>query len=429
MSKFEWGGAFAAAVKPKAARGPRAARVGKTVLKPTRGDAATFGRVGDDGRPPVLIINSYAGSLVQAAKTAQFDVIGSYEHDGAYGLDVQQLNFPELEGLWAGDRAGWRDDWSLENCIVIAHPPCAPFSMLNNKNKKNPASCGADAKKFEATKDVVEYALGRRAMALLLESVPGALEGARAVHDEFAVRFGYNIYRVLQNACTFGLAQWRPRYWTAYVREGLVRKDEPLPFIHVPTFATFSSIMKDDSTPFEDHVAKTDAQVLLLRNLTKLTAQDVLYTNQDGRMPHVLMHLGIPHDEAVKLSTDCGKFESRSMMLIERDAVAPTLVSNSWNWSEGRLANRKDYNALMGFPRDYVFPAKTKPVEVRGLLSRGVCPPVARWLLEEVSHAVTRDRELPSNGVVWCEPGGIADFQPPVKQRKGLTQFMPELCS
>jgi hypothetical protein len=65
-----------------------------------------------------------------------------------------------------------------------------------------------------------------------------------------------------------------------------------------------------------------------------------------------------------------------------------------------------EYNALMGFPRGYTFPDRYL-ADQRKYLSKGVCPPVAEWVLRTiVSHlegkTLTKDVRL--------RPGEIADF-------------------
>ena len=61
---------------------------------------------------------------------------------------------------------------------------------------------------------------------------------------------------------------------------------------------------------------------------------------------------------------------------------------------------------VMGFPDEYVFPAPHDRY-TRAFLSRGVCPPVARWLLAEL------ERNLRGTGVGdVVRPGDVYDVRP-----------------
>ena len=408
VAKFEdWSGPFAVAGKSSSTR-PRGGRVQKTLI-PTRTDSAFSG-------PRVLVVNSYGGSLVQACKQGGYAVTGSYEHDG-YGLNVQALNFPELEGLWASERAGWPTR-NLEDQLVIAHPPCAPFSVQNNRSRAN---AGVDAKKFGATVDVLNYALGYRCQALLVESVPGALEGAREVHNHAAQRHRYTLYRVRLNACTFGVPQWRPRFWSVFIRHGLVRPDEPLLLVHHPELVTLGQVVRFGKDWYPEHQKKFDDQ---LRRLQAIKEDDLIAGRDfdlDGRLPNLLRDRGLDAQRVANEFVVGGRFESAALWLVAAQAVAPTLMANSWWFCKGQLCTRGDYNLAMGFPYDYRLPSSAS--DALGYLSRGVCPPIAEWLLHQVSRKFypAVGAEAPLHGV-WCEAGGIADLQPPVKTRKGLLE-------
>jgi hypothetical protein len=53
------------------------------------------------------------------------------------------------------------------------------------------------------------------------------------------------------------------------------------------------------------------------------------------------------------------------------------LTDSIW-YARGRQLFLEEYCAIMGFPTDYKWP---KPHMARMFLSKGVCPPVATWVL------------------------------------------------
>lgn len=129
---------------------------------------------------PVVCINTYAGSLAVAAKMAGHKVELVLEDQG-YGQAIVRHNYPDVDYRETVDQ--WPKQ-SLEDVLVIAHPPCAAFSSMNYAN--DPSRRGPDAVKFQQTCCVLEYALGARAPLVAVESVPGALEGGRAAHERAA---------------------------------------------------------------------------------------------------------------------------------------------------------------------------------------------------------------------------------------------------
>src|SRR5215472_17685148 len=140
----------------------------------------------------VLIINSYAGSLTIAATQLGLKIRGSYE-DAGFGLRTQRLNFPDLRYV---EVLPWPKD-DLSKTVVIAHPPCAAFSMQNMSQRQH-MGVGTDA--FEQHEVVMNYALGHGCRALAIESVLGTLAGGRQVHERLAKRYDYQVHRILQNA-------------------------------------------------------------------------------------------------------------------------------------------------------------------------------------------------------------------------------------
>jgi site-specific DNA-cytosine methylase len=349
---------------------------------------------------PVLIINSYAGSLTLAAKQEGHPIIGSYE-DGGYGLEVQKANFPNLD--YRSTVAEWPAKQDLSGALVIAHPPCAAFSQQNN----SPAKRGLDAPKFQQTKAVIEYALRNKAAALAVESVCGALEGAREVHDEFGVRFKYDVYRLIQNAVSFGVPQWRERCWFVFLPKGSTNLRLPdLPSVN--GYTTVGDVLEKDPDLTDDveHFAKLNyafevQRKKLMELLGRRDAMQVLHGNRGtGTLASVIRRaLNIRDREVFDVAHEyCvapnGSLTAKSLMtnycrLLDERGLAPVILANSWWVVRGRNLSRVEWQRLMGFSDDYEFPEGRCRKELRAYLSRGVCPPVARWVLRTLQSTVT----------------------------------------
>lgn len=380
---------------------------------------------------PVLIINSYAGSLSIAAHQERHPVVGSYE-DSGYGLSVQKANYPTVD--YRATCADWPVKPDLSGKLVIAHPPCAAFSAQNNSKSKR----GCDAAKFQQTKHAIDYALGGNCEALAVESVCGALDGAREVHEALAAKHGYTVHRILQNAVSFGVPQWRERFWVVFLHQrhgGLLRferPDGPIRFV--------KDILEESPDLSEDveHLCKLEfalaKQKTELRR--KLGAGSVALVNgKGGPGPlHSLLYKQLKalgrgaefpdlrataHEFCVSVN---GTVMNHYMLytryrVLDQNGFSPTLLGYSWWGVNGRNLSRAEWQRLMGFPGDYVFPSKDKR-DLRFYLSRGVCPPVARWVLQTMQRTVT-----PSSKKSETLPAGaLLDLRP---KKKALLESLP----
>lgn len=385
-------------------------------------------------RPPVLVLNTYAGSLLLAAKSLKLDIVGSYE-DCGFGSEFQAVNFPELEGLMATTRDAWPEENDLRETVVIGHPPCAGFSnmskALNTGGRDTKGGHGKASKHFAQTVDVCNYSLSRQCAALMVESVTAACEGARDVHDALAEEHGYHLFRVLQNAATFGIPQWRPRFWAVFVRKDLCAR---LALTHEPVAKTVAQVLEE--TPGGDDVderfeRRMRQQIALLRKGGRsgrpgdrpLTEEEIAQVlSEPGLLAaniSKLLKLDEPTHETLKhwCLTACGKgddvcarFLVDSMRILPLDGCASVILETGWFVANGKSLTPTQYKALNGFPTDYRLDKKYLM-----WLSKGVVPPVAAWLLDQVVATVEaagkgEHRDLPLTGVTWIEPGGIGDF-------------------
>jgi site-specific DNA-cytosine methylase len=353
----------------------------------------------------VLVVNSYGGSLLLAAKAAGLSVMASLE-DAAYGLPAQRTNFPELKGRFAGQSCHWPRR-SLRDTVVFSHPPCAAFSAQQTAERST------DHKKFQQSKFVMEYALGQGTPALLVESVVATMEGARAFHDQVAAQHGYECVRILQNAATFGVPQWRPRFWMVFLRRDLIPASGWLSYDYRPRTLTMGELMPPGVVG-----VPVDPVVSRLEKNRKVTVEQAgLSWEQVSALERGLAGYGRwwklvakakgmqPNEQAREaLAPLFSKFEAKQFHVIDPARFSPTLMKDSLWLCNGRVPNQAEYRMAMGFPHDYVLPS-----DPRELLSRGVCPPVAEWVLR-TANAWARGESV---GEERVRPGGTIDLRPP----------------
>jgi site-specific DNA-cytosine methylase len=332
----------------------------------------------------VIAINSYAGSLLIAARMAGAEVLWSLEDHG-YARETQRANFP---GVPYRAEPPWPDE-DLADVPVIAHPPCAAFSVQNT-GARQAASRGVEGGHFKSTKAVVDYAVGRGSPAVMIESVPGAYEGTRGFYDGIAAASGYGVYRILQNAAAFGVPQWRPRFWCVLLRPDLAAR----PFVvhHRPEMRTVAEILEGidpDGPAVKAVVHDFDRTVRSLRAAG--IADDEAAALLRGEHGYGHLHRGLRAGFGVKLTTENRtatlkkyvgiSFNSQIPHILDPTGSCATLIRTSiWIHNERPLP-AAGYCRLMGYPDGYVFRPESERL---ALLSRGVVPAVAAWLLDTV---------------------------------------------
>lgn len=337
----------------------------------------------------VLAINTYGGSLLVAASRYGLPIRGSYE-DVGYGTPVQRENYPHLNTV--EKRADWPNDL-LKETIVLAHPPCSAFSNMNNSAKTK----GVDSGAFSCTKGVLDYAMHSLAPAIAVESVVGAYEGARSIHDSFARHYGYHVYRLLENSATYGVPQWRNRFWCLFVKKGLLRNDV-LQVAHTQQFSAIKDILLKDG--YGTQVGQLEMQwgklrEKLLESQSRGDAADILRGGFGyGCVPDIANRewhgkkLKSRKSMAMKYHWDGGGFACFWLKLLDPKGYAPTLLGSSWWGCQGRSLYEEEYKRCMGFPDQYKFPGKHLK-KFREYLSKGVCPPVAEHVLSTLHDNLT----------------------------------------
>ena len=356
---------------------------------------------------PIIAINTYAGSLLVAAKRHGSDIVMSLEDHG-YGVGCQRMNFPRLNIF---SEPPWPTP-NLSETIAIAHPPCACFSAQACGQKPKEAR-GVNSDYFLSTKMAIEHALSLNVPALAVESVVATLEGARPYHDEVAERFGYNLYRIIQNAITFGLPQWRPRFWAIFMK----RPNERFIVHHRPVYRSVGEVLQDvvpgAGVPTVQQYFNRYKQNLAEKGL------DIHRVLQEGNgyFPELIARFNGEWDWTMDLGYSIAEqygitsFSSAWPIQLDPGGMTHTLMRTSHWWYQGRPLTAPEYNALAGFPRGYAF---DKPQEQLDYLSRGVAPPVAEWILDEVERnldGAIPDQEAVTDQVALLKPGETADLR------------------
>ena len=372
-----------------------------------------------------LVINTYGGSLLLGAHALGCNVLASLE-DSAFGLGIQQANFPHLN--YYPVRRSWPKKWNLSETVVVAHPPCSAFSVQNC----SPGARGVNSAAFACTRDVLQYAMSNNALAVAVESVMGALAGAWPIHQHFADTHGYHLYRILQNGAMFS-PQWRERFWVVYIRKGVA--PELMTWRLVPRWQK----VKDVITGHEDGPSPGNIDRLLADQKRRLVEETGL---TDAEMSY-LFDPQDPHHPTSALGTilwktkfrdqpkweifkkHIGGFASGTMCFIDPNGLAPVLMGGSHWYANGRNLSETAYKRIAGFPAEYIFPSTPRNYrsQMRMYLSKGVIPAVATWILENVFHhlgmlpADLRQVETTTPPyTIHVRPNYIADFRPHKRQ-------------
>ncbi|KKN13152.1 hypothetical protein LCGC14_1009210 [marine sediment metagenome] len=367
-------------------------------------------------KPEVVIINSYAGSLLLGATAAGFPIRATLENAG-YGMEIQRLNFGDREEITFREHTYDWPRFDMSKMLAIAHPPCSAFSVQNIKRK------GTGDEAFKDTIRVLEYAMGQKTMALAIESVPGTMKGAWEVHDDYAKIYGYDIYRVLQNSISFGLPQWRSRFWAIFMRKGLLHSNK-MHWRLKPDYVPIRVLLDGEAGPKDDRAEKKLSGQINLFKKRGVENWEELLSRKSGHLWSIIKqdrNLSASRKEISREYCFQGGFETGALTVIDPHEFAPVLLGNSWWFCLGQNIRPQQMKAIMGFPRDYGFPMKLAPKYLE-FLSRGVCPPVAAWILENIHHNIAgtpkwydwqdakdKPKKLPVI-IKTIEPGEIADF-------------------
>jgi site-specific DNA-cytosine methylase len=383
-----------------------------------------------------LIVNTYAGSLLLGAdQVRDAQIIGSYE-DVGFGAMMPKANrarFTELDPSFefVDHLKDWPDQ-DLTDAVVLAHPPCAAFSQQNTSAAKR----GVNTDAFECTRKVLRYSMSNGAAGIAIESVPGALFGAWDVYDEMAERGGYHVYRILKNSIIFGVPQFRERFWAVLIRKGAAEAN--MKWSCSPVIRNISQTVDHllPGTPVGKSKGQTldDAVSVFVKQLTtgpcrcgavhgfdEAALRAAGLAHQSGHKRAGFAKLISPgffpgEDHKKVCRVHVSPFTSGQPSVLAEGGFAPVLLGSSLWVYRGRVMPEEGYKAIMGFPPDYIFPDGAVRAHIRTFLSKGVCPPVATWILANVRSHLGVPTQVETNQPKvhdkLVEPGRIASFRP-----------------
>ncbi len=341
----------------------------------------------------VLIINTYGGSLLLGAETAKANIVATME-DVGFGSDLQALNFPKVPRYTR--RAEWPDKFNVpwRDIDVVAHPPCSAFSVQNQTANKR----GLDTGAFACHQSVIDYALQRKARTLTIESVVNAYAVAHDVYEENARRCGYNVTYIMCNSASFAVPQWRERVWVIFHRCAMFYVDLQ------PKYVTLGAVLNERGTSWklDGPVAKVWSAVQPLVKSAWPSGRVCAVLEKVYKLEHE------PNFENVREKYGITGFETKHVRWIDTKQFASVMLPDVTLAHGKRILNVEEYCAIMGFPRDYKWGAQARKFRV--YLSKGVCPPVAAWIMKTVdrnasgwSGKSTREES---------DFGGIIDLRP-----------------
>jgi len=318
----------------------------------------------------VVTINTYGGSLLLGAKAAKANILATMEDTG-YGSDLQAMNFPNIPRYERID--DWPEKFSVawSKIDVIAHPPCKSFSTMAARYNAHRGTVEGGG--FDCHRNVMCYALGHHCRSLAIESVIGAYKGGQEEYEAAAKQYGYHLTFIFLNAVSFGLPQWRPRIWMLFHRSKLFKVNLK------PRYVQLKTVLNPGKTTvpvFSD-----------TKRLWEKTRPVLQGKNPVGHIFAVLeKKFGIDYAELrMKYPMMTRGYLSGYTRFLDPTGFTTTLLGDT-TWAVGdRLLTIEEYCSVMGFPRNYKFNIARYPNnhgDARSYLSRGVCPPIAAWILK-----------------------------------------------
>lgn len=331
-------------------------------------------------RPTALGAHIYAGGF-SVGVSRHFRVLAHLE-EGPYGVKSFQMNFPHIP-VHVGI-----GNWPLKELrrqnldLVFTNPPCAVWSHAG-KNSRSDARWDLDPR-VSCVHNCFKLLLELRPKVWVWESVVPAFMKGRKLVDELtarATKLGYGVTYLLVNAKWLGAPQERKRFFFVAHQVEVDWRCEFKPPLTVAQ--ALKGIKPKPCLKHGDHRHEHYERLEHLFGLAR-PGESLAATWErlmDGK-PKPLNRLG-------KIAGKPG------FLNIKADGDRPLstyLGALRIHHKQPRIMATNEVAILCGFPEDYKLEACG--AVAGSLLARGVLPPVAAWLAENLARALRRNEPV-----------------------------------
>ena len=310
----------------------------------------------------------FAGGFTAGVRH-HFDVVAHLEHatnqrGDSYGQATARRNLPEV-----AIRPGPPWPQLRDVVFVYGNPPCAPWSQAAGQDRSR---WGEDPR-LAYVRDGFSLLTSYRPRVWAWESVTGAFTRGRELVDslvEQAAEADYACTYLLLDAARVGAAQHRKRFF-------LLLHDVELDLqpVRRPAPTVAQVLARVPRAP--------DQEAWLAQQLARLESLRTLQRAWQVAQP------GMTLRQAAKVAwghTHRVSFLAKRLALHD---VADTIMGDFtklWHPTEPRPCTSLELMALAGFPRSWRFEGNLNTHADQ--LSRGVLPPVGRWLARAVRRGI-----------------------------------------
>jgi DNA (cytosine-5)-methyltransferase 1 len=343
-------------------------------------------------------VDIFAGGF-SVGVSKHFNVLAHLEESN-YGVRSFKLNFPHIPVCVGKDR--WKpfiDDIRRYSDIpfMYANPPCATFSVAGSTMRSGGSAWRTDPRLHCWTR-CFDAALYARPHIYACESVVRAYTAGREFMvglQERALEAGYSVTHLLVDATWLGVPQRRKRYF-------FVMHDRKISW-QAPNWSPPKTVGETLADVTHPGPVSPISDPLHLELVKKLEPGKALRPLWEQRMRDTV------GPEAVWPRNQYG-VAGRPRLFVHRvhgDRPMGTLTGDYFiHPTEDRFLGMNELKVLNGFPEDYAF--EGRPGCWASLIARGVCPPVASWLAQNVKNTLLYG--VPESGGVY-----EVDFREPPK--------------
>lgn len=334
-----------------------------------------------------LLTHIYIGTLIQACKNENIDILAAQEV-GGFGSDIQVHNWPDVRNLPKQSMWLQKEDMPTDNnWFIIAQPPCAGGSMVTPGHSRggldNPKSA------FKISMDFLKYAFPLGAPLIAIESVPGTLKicGDDIIKTRDSYGQDYGVSFILDNSNYHGCCSIRKRLWYVFWRKDLFPKgikwDQGAPSRRSIAEA-LSNI--DPNDPL--HAVSPTQQKIYdrFRNLFEAMPQGSYANNFLRKTERWDL---VPSDVPIKTKSNGEKFvfyESVASFKLGYDKPCPTITGSTFlvHPTEGRPLTSREYLRMNGMPDSFSFGPNVRHNQHVMYIGKTVALGIGQWVIRNL---------------------------------------------